>query len=148
MGGSMDKAAEQVAEIRKRNAYRGGFLAAQLASRRKDWTAVTREYEQLVAQFPDSVSPHAGLANFHGSSKRWEEAFRAIDRWIAAQPSSMVPQYAMGRWAAESGQYLERGEQALKRYLASHTPKPGEPPLANAHWRLGTIHEKRGQRDA
>ena len=148
MGGSMDRAADQVAEIRKRNPYRAGFLGAQLATRRKDWTAATREYEQLVAQFPDSVSPHAALANFHGSSKRWEEAFRAIDRWLATQPSSMLAQYAVGRWAAESGLYLDRGEQGLRRYLAAHTPKPGEPPLANAHWRLGTIHEKRGQRDA
>jgi tetratricopeptide (TPR) repeat protein len=148
MGGSMERAAEQVAEIRKRNPYRAGFLAAGLASRRKDWAAVTREYESLATQYPDSAAPYAGLTNFHGSAKRWDETFRAIDRWAAAQPSSMVAHYAAGRWAAESGQQLERGEQGLRRYIASYTPKPGEPPLANAHWRLGTILERRGQRDA
>jgi tetratricopeptide (TPR) repeat protein len=148
MGGSMEKAAEQVAEVRKRNAYRGGFLAAQLASRRKDGAAVAREYEQLAAQYPDSTAPYSALVNFHAGAKRWDETFRAIDRWLAAQPTSMLPQYAAGRWAAESGLQLDRGEQSLKRYIATYTPKPGEPPLANAHWRLGTIHEKRGAREA
>jgi tetratricopeptide (TPR) repeat protein len=148
VGGSMDKAREQVAEIRKRNAYRAGFLAAGLAARQKDNAGMTREMQQLIAQYPDSAAPHSQLVLLHSQQKQWDEAFRAIDRWLAAQPGSMAASYAIGRTAAESGLQLDRGEQALKRYLTDYTPKPTEPSLAAAHWRLGIIHEKRGQRDA
>ena len=148
VGGSMDKAAEQVAEIRKRNAYRGGFLAASLAARRKDNAGTVREMQQLVAQYPDSAAPHSQLVLLLSQQRQWDEAFRAADRWLAAHPGSMTAQYSIGRTAAESGLQLDRGEQALRRYLGGYAPKPNEPSLAAAHWRLGMIHEKRGQRDA
>jgi len=148
MGGSMERAQGQVAEIRKRNAYRAGFLAAGLAARQKDNAAMTREMQQLIAQYPDSAAPHSQLVLLHSQQKQWDEAFRALDRWLAAQPESMAARYSVGRTAAESGMQLERGEQALRQYLGGYVPKPTEPSLAAAHWRLGMIHEKRGQRDA
>src|SRR5205085_10034976 len=114
MGGSMDRAREQVAEIRKRNAYRAGFLAAQLAGRQKDNAAVLREMQGLVAQYPDSAAPHSQLVPLYAQQKQWDEAFRALDRWAAAQPGSMLASYAAGRTAAESGQQLDRGEQGLR----------------------------------
>jgi tetratricopeptide (TPR) repeat protein len=148
MGGSVDKAREQANEVRKRNAYRGGLLAARIAAREKDWGAAAREYQQLATQYADSAAPWSALVLLHAQQQRWDEAFRSVDRWIAAQPGAMAAQYALGRTAAESGDHLDRGEQALRRYLGGYTPKPGEPSLGAAHWRLGMIHERRGQRDA
>jgi tetratricopeptide (TPR) repeat protein len=66
---------------------------------------------------------------------------------VKALPEAMVGQYAVGRVAAESGQRLDRGAAALARYLA-YQPKPGEPSLASAHWRLGAVREAQGQREA
>jgi tetratricopeptide (TPR) repeat protein len=109
---------------------------------------MTREMQQLIAQYPDSAAPHSQLVLLYSQQRQWDEAFRAIDRWLAAQPGSMAASYATGRTAAESGLQLDRGEQALKHYLTGYAPKPTEPSLAAAHWRLGIIHEKRGQRDA
>jgi tetratricopeptide (TPR) repeat protein len=148
LGGSMAKAGEQVVEIRRRNAYRAGIVAADLAAGHKDDAAMQREYEQLVVQYPDSELPHARLVALHARGKQWDDAFRAVDRWLAARPGSRGAQYAVGRTAAESGLQLDRGEQALRKYLGGSAPKPNEPSLAGAHWRLGMIHEQRGQRDA
>ncbi|MBV9879790.1 MAG: tetratricopeptide repeat protein [Gemmatirosa sp.] len=147
MGGSKDKARGQIAEIRRRDGYRGGMLAATVALREKDAPGALREYEQLTTQFPDSAAPWVQLAYTELQQKRWDDAFAAIERMQKAMPGSMVPQYALGRAAAESGQQLDRGEQVLKRYLA-YTPKLNDPPIANTHWRLGTIYERRGQTDA
>jgi tetratricopeptide (TPR) repeat protein len=41
------------------------------------------------------------------------------------------------------GQRLEVAEQALGAYLA-YAPRHGEPSHAAAHYRLGTIHARRG----
>lgn len=145
VGGSVDKARAQVAEVRRRNPYRGGMLAATVERRTKSYAAAVAEYERLIAQYPDSAPPYSSLASTYGDQKMWPEAFRAIDRFLAAQPNEILAQYAIGRAAAESGQQLERGEQALRRYIASATPGVGEPSIATAHLRLGTLHERAGQ---
>jgi tetratricopeptide (TPR) repeat protein len=147
MGGSVDKAREQAAEVRRRNPYRGAFLAATIAQRQKDVGGAMREYQALVAQYPDSVAPWSALATLHGQRKEWEQAWGVVDRMVKALPETMVVQYAVGRVAAESGQRLDRGAAALERYLA-YQPKPGEPSLASAHWRLGAVREAQGQREA
>jgi len=147
MGGDKGKAREQAREIQRRNAYRGGFALASIASRDKDWATAAGAYTTLAKQFPDSAAPWTSLAAMYGQQKRWSEAFATVDAFLAAQPSSMSAQYALGRTAAESGEQLDRGAQALERYL-THTPVANEPALASAHLRLGQIEEKRGRKDA
>lgn len=146
-GGSVDKARQQVAEVRRRNPYRGGQLAATIERRQKNWTAAVQEYERLIEQYPDSAAPWSSLASTYGDQKRWDDAFRTIDRFVAAQPGELLAQYAVGRAAGESGQQLDRGAQALRRYIAGAMPGPGEPTVATAHLRLGTILERQGRKD-
>lgn len=146
-GGSIAKAQQQVAEVRKRNAFRGGMMAATVARREGKYAAAVAEYERLIAQHPDSAAPWSSLASTYGDQKKWDEAFRTVDRFAAAMPREVLADYALGRAAAESGQQLERGERGLKRYIATASPAPGEPTIATAHMRLGTIHEKRGNRE-
>lgn len=146
-GGSVSKARQQVEEVRRRSAYRGGLLAATVARREKQHAAAVAEYERLIAQFPDSSAPWSSLASTYGDQHQWDDAFRTIDRFIAAQPRALLAQYATGRAAAASGRRLDAGEQGLKRYIAGAVPSPGEPTIATAHLRLGAIHERRGDRD-
>ena len=70
-----------------------------------------------------------------------------LDAVIKANPDKKVLLYYLGNAAAKSGQQLDRGEAALKEYLRS-TPAANEPPLFAAHWRLGTLYEKKGHKDA
>lgn len=144
VGGSVPRARQQVEEVRRRHAYRGGMLAATVARREKQYAAAVGEYERLIAQFPDSSPAYSSLASTYGDQAQWDQAFRTIERFIAAQPGALLAQYAIGRAAAESGQQLDRGEQGLRRYIASAMPSPGEPTIATAHLRLGAIHERRG----
>ncbi len=148
MGGSKDKARAQVEEIRRLDAYRGGALAATLAGREKNWSQAAAEYERLTRQFPDSGAVWLALAYAQGGQLgQWDAAFATIERMQKALPAWPVAHYAVGRLAAESGRQLDRGERALRTYLAS-TPKTTEPQPAAAHYRLGMIAERRGQKDA
>jgi tetratricopeptide (TPR) repeat protein len=147
-GGSKEKARAQVEEIRRRNAYRGGFLSASLHLREKNVDAAVREWQGLTTQFADSGGAWVTLAWNLAQRRRADDAFATLDRMARTTPSlAMLAQYTTGRLSAEFGLQLDRGEQALRRYL-THTPRPGEPALANAHWRLGAIHERRGQKDS
>ncbi|MDQ6829272.1 MAG: tetratricopeptide repeat protein [Gemmatimonadota bacterium] len=53
------------------------------------------------------------------------------------------PTYQLGKTAAMSGQRLDAGEAALKKYLTMPVTR-GNPTPAGAHYRLGMIAERRG----
>ncbi len=159
-GGSKDKAKEQAREIERRAPYRGGFVVAALSTRLKDREGAVRTYASLAAQYPDSVRPVFNLAAALLDLKRPDEAWRAVDRFTSAHPraagadarkaasaaDAMDVDFLVGRTAAESGQQLDRGAGALSRYLQG-TPGRGQATLAAAHFRLGMVHEKRGDRE-
>jgi tetratricopeptide (TPR) repeat protein len=147
LGGSKDKARAEAAEIGKRDPYRGGNLAITIALRTNDTTAAIRGYDSLIAAYPDSAGLYASLATLHGAQRRWPDAWKAVDRLNAVRPDWPPARYAIGRMAAESGERLEQGEAALRAYL-TQPPLRGQPSHAGAHWRLGMIAEKRGDRPA
>lgn len=150
MGGGLDKAQATQREVAKRNAYRGLFMQAAIAQKQKDDAAVERTYRTAFAQYPDSAGPLNNLASLLVSKERTPEAWQVIDAFAKRRPGDPLTLYVVGRAAAVTGQQLERGEQALKQYLALPAPAPGGPlPLpTSAHYRLGQIYEKQGKRDA
>ena len=143
LGGSIDNARKQAVEIAKLNPYRGGISHANVAFAAKDTAALIRAHEGLVAQFPDSLTPHLTIINVQLTRKQWAAAWAAVERLEKAKPDLPFLPYVVGRAASESGEQLDRGEAALRAYL-QHSPKPNEPSLAATHWRLGMIAEKRG----
>lgn len=146
MGGSEARARQQADEIRRRSPYLGAMAHGQIATRRKDWAGAERELGRLTEQFPDSGAPWTSLAVLRIQQKRWADAFRTVEEMQRALPASTMAQYLTGRIAAESGEQLERGDQALGRYLGAK-PAPGEPSHAAARWRLGMIRERQGRRE-
>lgn len=143
MGGSETKATEQIEAIRARNAYRGGFVAANAQGRRKDPAGAEREYATLVRTFPDSLQARFALMNSQIAAAKWPDVIRTLDAAVARFPDSRALEYVAGRVAALSGQIMERGEASLRKYLAG-TPAPNEPSLAAAHMRLGQILARKG----
>jgi tetratricopeptide (TPR) repeat protein len=143
LGGSKDKAREMAAEIKKRNAYRGSIAMANLCATDKDNACVERELVSITASYPDSAGAFVSLAAFYANQKEYDKAFSVLDQRLRTRPNELLTLFQVGRTAALSGQNLDRGEAALKTYLASPTPANG-PPAASAHYRLGLIYEKKG----
>jgi pentatricopeptide repeat protein len=145
LGGSKEKAREMINEVKKRNAYRGAVLAANICGSQKDNACVEREIKGIIAAYPDTASTYASLVALYANAKQFDKAFEVIDQRMKKDPGDMFILYALGRTASLSGQQMDRGEQALKNYLA-HPPE--NPQLAGAHLRLGMIYAKRGAREA
>lgn len=138
MGGSEEKAREQVQAIRSRNAYRGALAAAGYASRANDPAGAEKEYLALTKSHPDSLAPWNGLLGIQVQARRWTDAFATADALRALAGREANGDYAIGRIAALSGEQLDKGEAALRRYLTI-TPSSTQPSLASAHFRLGQI---------
>jgi tetratricopeptide (TPR) repeat protein len=87
------------------------------------------------------------LGDLYVSEKKYPEAFALLDDVIAKNPDNKTLLYQVGRLAAISGQQLDRGEAALRDYL-QYTPTANDPALYNAHWRLGALFERKGNKAA
>lgn len=145
VGGGGDRARAQAVEIRRRNRFRGHLADAAVAEDSGDDAGAEREYAAAVAAFPDSAAGARALGAFYARRKQWDRAFDVLER-AARERNDSVALYHVGRTASLSGQHLARGAEALRAYLA-YRPEETDPSLASAHYRLGLIYEKQGQRD-
>jgi tetratricopeptide (TPR) repeat protein len=146
LGGSNAKAAEQVAFIRRNDPA----LASQLDG---DFLFADKKYDAALAAYQESARLHprpmihVRISLAHQQRKDWTEAFAALDRALAIDANFPFALYQVGRAAALSGQQLDRGEKCLRTYLAMPARDDLEnPSLAAAHFRLGNILEKKGDR--
>ena len=146
LGGSLKKAQEQAREIRKRDALQGYRAFGRLDEQRKDFDQALREYERAAAEFPGKAEPSYWIGALHARNSDYAKAFDVYEKLLEKDSGQLMACYHIGRVAVLSGQRLERGEECLKLYLRSD-PKPDEPSLASAHYRLGLLYEKRGNRD-
>jgi len=148
LGGSNAKAAEQIAFIRRHDPA----LAAQLEG---DFLAADKKYDAALTNYNESarLNPrpmiHVRISLLHQQKKEWDKSFAALDRALALDANFPFALYQVGRTAALSGEQLDRGEKCLRTYLAVPVREDLESPsIAAAHFRLGNILEKKGNRTA
>jgi tetratricopeptide (TPR) repeat protein len=144
MGGSRDKASQQAEEIRKLDAYRGGFAAIRVADDAKEETRVEGELRRLVSSYPDSAVPLVRLGIVFQTQQKWSDAFSLFDDVLMRKPADAVALYQLGKTAALSGQRLDDGQAALEKYLG--LPPAQGMTFGGAHFRLGNIAERRGDK--
>lgn len=92
----------------------------------------------------DPVLGHRAHGFIFMHQKNYGAAFAEFETALKLDPNHMPVYFYLGRTASLANTNLARGEEVLKKYLA-YTPKENEPPLAHAHYRLGTIYEKKGK---
>lgn len=81
------------------------------------------------------------------NQKNLDEAWSVAEALHRAEPELKPALFQLGRIATLTGRNLDRGAAYLREYL-QHTPAPGDPTLAQAHWRLGVIHHRQGDLSA
>ncbi len=143
MGGGMEKAKEQAAEIKKRNSFQGHIAFGNLYEHEKNLTAAEQEYKEAVKKHPDSLSAYYNLGIFYSNHNRYEEAFKLFDDLLVRKPDEIKIYYYIGRTGAVSGLKLPESEQALIKFL-KHDPLADKEWQVAAHWRLGMVYEKKG----
>jgi tetratricopeptide (TPR) repeat protein len=146
-GGSVTKAREQAAEIRKRDAMRGHRAFGRIAEHQKDFAAAAQEYERAAREFPQKSEPVTWRASLAAQQKDFAKAFDLLEALLKTHPSERATLFMIGRLSVLSEQRLERGEECLRLYLMEPTSAREQPSFASAHFRLGSIQEKKGARD-
>jgi tetratricopeptide (TPR) repeat protein len=146
VGGSSSKARAHASEIAKHSPFRGALARAWIAEDRRDYDQAAREYRDAIDQAPDSLISYWGLAQLWQRGSRFDSAFALMDYVIKRHPDAMPAYYYYGRAASLSGQHLPEAVRALERYIA-YEPHEGDPPVSSAHYRLGLVYERMGDRE-
>ena len=146
VGGSTSKGRVHAAEIAKLSAFRGALARAWIAEDRKKYDEAAREYRDAIAQAPDSLISYWGLAQLWQRGGRFDSSFALMDDLIRRHPDAMPAYYYYGRASSLSGQHLPEAVLALQRYIA-YVPHEGDPPRSSAHYRLGLVYERTGDRE-
>lgn len=143
MGGSVEKAKEVAGQVAKIKSAEGHRQLGNIYLKEKNTAEAEKEFILMVKADPTYVG---GLANFYTGQKQYDKAFQLFEEAIQKNPNDFLSIYQFGRTSAVSGQRLEKGEEYLKKYLTTYTPKQNEPSHAGANMRLGQISEKKGNK--
>lgn len=145
VGGGKDKAVLQVKEIAKRDGARGHLAQAQIYMADKNTAAALKSYEAAYAAKPSDASIRLALGIGYQQANRWNDAFKHFRAWAAQDDKAGVAWYQIGRSSALSGQLLDEGIAALKKYLGM-PHSANEPQNKNAYYRLGQLYAKAGNK--
>jgi tetratricopeptide (TPR) repeat protein len=91
------------------------------------------------------IGPYVVLAVVYASAGRWSDLDATLARSEKNVPDDFGAYYQAGKSLLVSGKDLPRAERYFRKYLTME-PEVGEPPLAGAHWRLGQVFEKEGNK--
>lgn len=144
-GGSEEKALEQAAEAKKRDAVEGHRAYARVYTLQKKFDLATREMVEAVREQPKSAKTHYYLGNALLNQKDWKGSLHEYDMALSLDPAFMPPYLRIAQNAAQSESNYARGEEAVRKYL-THKPGEDEPALSSAWYWLGMIQEKQGKK--
>jgi len=104
-----------------------------------------KAYEQAAAiSGLDAARGRRAYAMLHAADRKYDAAFAELDEVVKAAPDDYAALYQIGKLAALSGQFLDRGLASLRHCLELSQPAAADTPNhAAAHWRIGNILEKK-----
>jgi tetratricopeptide (TPR) repeat protein len=143
-GGGMGKAYDEAKEIGKIDAFRGAMVTGGLHQHEQNWADAEKAFRNALRIQPGSIEANFALAQLNVRTGRHDEAFAIFEDILQVNPDHFASLYQIGRVAALSGKRLDRGEAALREYLASEVRAAGLPSHAHAWHRLGNVLERKG----
>lgn len=147
MGGGKDKAQAQAQALAKLDPAKAHWVSARLAEKQKDSTAAVAEYRAAIEASHGSASAWLDLALFYRHTGRPAEMEDAIQHASTAplnQPGVLVDGAEM---LIQASRNFPLATQLLRRYLTVG-PTVEEAPAFKAHYLLGTVLEKQGDKQA
>jgi tetratricopeptide (TPR) repeat protein len=90
-------------------------------------------------------APYIAVAVAYAAQERWQDLDALMARAQKNIPDDLGAWYQTAKLLLVTGKDLPRAERYFRQYL-SMAPEGGEPPWSGAHWRLGLVLEKEGNK--
>lgn len=144
LGGGKDKAQQQAERIATYDAATAHWVRGRLAEKSGDLALAEKEYKQAVEVSQGQAGSWLDLASFYRRSKQPAKMEDAVNRAVAADKKKPAAFYDAATVLVRAGRNFPAAAQLLKRYLAG--PQSEEAPAFKAHYLLGVILERQGDR--
>ena len=145
VGGGQDKARSQADQVAKLNPAKAHWIQGRLAEKNKDLSAAEKEYRAAIDASHGGANAWLNLALFYRKNSRLDEMQDALKKAAAApldQPEVLVDAAST---LLRANRDLPFAMELVRRYLASATVEQAPP--FKAHYLLGTILEKQGDKE-
>lgn len=147
VGGSVEKARAQAAELARRDPPRGHYARGRLAMHDKQPAEAAKAYIAAWEARPANTAYRMAAGLALQETRQWDRALDLFQDWTREDAKAAGAWYQLGRACALSGLRLEAGIAALKTYLAL-PQSAAEPPKHHAWYRLGQVQAKAGDKAA
>jgi tetratricopeptide (TPR) repeat protein len=134
VGGSSTKARQQARELAKRDAALGAWADGYLAYRAKQFGPARVKLQKAVATARDAKTKMLALTWLgwlSQESQQYDTAFATFDNMLTIDPAATQALYEIGRTSQFCHCQIERGEEALRRYIALK-PRAEQPTIEDA----------------
>lgn len=116
-----------------------------LSDAQKQYDLAEKHAREAQTLDPTRSGAYTLLAQIYVKLERWQDLDAILALSDKNVPDNLNPFYQAGRVLLADGKDLPRAEKYFRKYLTQE-PEPGTPTLADAHWRLGNVLEKRGRK--
>lgn len=145
IGGSLDSANEQAKHIKKLNLSQGHLAHGIIYNATKNQDMAEKEFLAAINQDSKIFQAYYQLSFLYSSKKEYDKSFGILEKLLSQFPDETDANFYIGKFTVESEKNLEKGEESLKEFLTSK-PNENSPSFAAAHYLLGIIYEKKGEK--
>ncbi len=146
LGGGTDKAVAQAQELMPLDPVKAHWVLGRIAEKKKDTVIAEYEYRKAVQAGEGRGDAWLNLALFYRHTGRFDAMEDALDHIRSTDPGHPNAMMEAAQLLIRTGRNTPAAIDLLQRYLASSTVE--EAPAFQAHYLLGTLLEKRGDRQA
>jgi tetratricopeptide (TPR) repeat protein len=146
VGGGKDKARAQAGVLASLNPAMAHYINGRIAEKNKDTATAEREYRTAVEASQGGAHAWLNLALFYRHQNRLDElepALRTMESRPLDRPESLMDG---GSILLRTGRNYALGIELVRKYLSGPTVEEG--PAFKAHYVLGQLLEKQGDRSA
>jgi tetratricopeptide (TPR) repeat protein len=146
VGGGKDKARAQAGVLASLNPAMSHYINGRIAEKNKDTATAEREYRSAIEASHGGAQAWLNLALFYRHQNRLDElepALRTMESRPLDRPESLMDG---GSILLRTGRNYALGIELVRKYLSGPTVEEG--PAFKAHYILGQLLEKQGDRSA
>jgi len=147
MGGGLDKARDQAAQVAKYNSAKSHLMLARVAEKEKQFAEAESELRQAIADARDSAEYGLELAAFYRARGRLDDMQKAVQTALAQSDRPAEAYFDAANELFLGNRDFHDAVLYLQKYLVSGGMVEGAPAF-RAHYLLGQLYEKMGQAPA
>jgi tetratricopeptide (TPR) repeat protein len=144
MGGGVDKAREQAAEVGKYDSGNSHLILARIAVKQKQYDVAEAQFRSAIQQGKNPADMWLQLADFYRQQGRLDQMQSAVQSAMALPHRPAESYFDAAHELYEGGRDYPQAVQYLEKYLASGQLVESAPAF-RAHYLIGQLNEKMGR---